>query len=158
MALQFQRYPGLNPWVGGWDPCAWRVRVRAHRPGTYLQDGPPALGCMLAAGWATPRHAVQGHIAVSTHTVGAVVVIDEAGPELGALPANHLKWQMGQEMPDFQKAFPLQGPNSHDGLPAFPHPALSEVGLQVAGLAPPWPCPASQHSRARRPCSGACAW
>lgn len=33
---------------------------------------------------------MQGHIAVSAHTVGAVVVIDETGPELGALPTNHM--------------------------------------------------------------------
>lgn len=62
--------------------------------GAYLQDGPPALGCMLAASWAAPGHPVQGHVAVRAHTVGAVVVIDEAGPELGTLPTNHLggKW------------------------------------------------------------------
>lgn len=64
--------------------------------GSYLQDGPPALGCMLAAGWAAPGHPMQGHVAVSAHTVGAVVVIDKAGPELRALPTNHLGWQVGK--------------------------------------------------------------
>lgn len=51
---------------------------------------------MLAAGWTAPGHSVQGHVAVSAHTVGAVVVIDEAGPELRALPTNHLGWQAGK--------------------------------------------------------------
>lgn len=108
------------------------------RPGSYLQDGPPALGCMLAAGWATPRHPMQGHVAVSAHTVGAVVVIDEAGPELGALPTNHLEWQVGKRCL-IPEGLPLWCTNSHSGLMAFPHlhHALSEVGLQAASLTPP---------------------
>lgn len=97
---------------GGWDPCGSCVRVNGHRPGSYLQDGPPALRRMLAAGWATPRHPVQGHVAVSAHTVGAVVVIDEAGPELGALPTNHLEWQVGKRCL-IPEGLPLQCINSH---------------------------------------------
>lgn len=124
-------------WVGGWGSCGWCVRVSGHRPGSYLQDGPPALGCMLAAGWATPRHPMQGHVAVSAHTVGAVVVIDEAGTELGALPTNHLEWQVVKRclIPEGLSLW-IQLPSA---LIAFPHlhRALSEVGLQAASLTPP---------------------
>lgn len=89
-------------------------------PGSYLQDGPPALGCMLAAGWAAPRNPMQGHVAVSAHTVGAVVVIDETGPELGALPTNHLGWQVGKNSL-VPAGLSLQCTNSHSGLIASPN-------------------------------------
>lgn len=39
---------------------------------------------------------MQGHIAISAYTVGTVVVIDEAGPELRAFPTNHLGQQVGK--------------------------------------------------------------
>lgn len=93
---------------------------------------------MLAAGWAAPRHPMQGHIAVSTHTVGAVVVIDEAGPELGALPTNHLGWQVGKS--SLMKAgLPLQCTNSHSRLSASPtlEGTHSEEGLQAASQSAP---------------------
>lgn len=107
-------------------------------PGSYLQDGPPALGCMLAAGWAAPGHTMQGHVAVSAHTVGTVVVIDEAGPKLGALPTNHLGWQVGKNSL-IPVGLPLQCTSYQSGLAAFPNleGAHSEVGLWAASLSPP---------------------
>lgn len=39
---------------------------------------------------------MQGHIAISTHTVGTVVVIDEAGPKLRAFSTDHLGQQVGK--------------------------------------------------------------
>lgn len=33
---------------------------------------------------------MQGHIAISAHTVGTIVVIDESGSELRAFPTNHM--------------------------------------------------------------------
>lgn len=112
--------------------------VSGYGSGSYLQDGPPALRCMLAAGWAAPRYPMQGHIAVSAHTVGAVVIIDEAGPELGALPTNHLEWQVSKRSL-IPAGLPLQCTDSHSGLTASSRlvGALSEVGLQAASLSPP---------------------
>lgn len=74
---------------------------------------------MLAADRAAPRHPMQGHVAVRAHTVGAVVVIDEAGPELGALPTNHLGWQVGKNSL-VPAGLSLQCTNSHSGLMASP--------------------------------------
>lgn len=88
-------------------------------PGSYLQDGPPALGCMLAAGWAAPGYPMQGHVAVSAHTVGTVVVIDKASPKLGALPTNHLGWQVGKNSL-IPVGLPLQCTNSHSELHNLP--------------------------------------
>lgn len=102
-------------WVGGWSSCGRCRRANGCGPGSYLQDRPPALGCMLAAGWAAPRNPVQGHVAVSAHTVGAVVVIDEAGPEFRALPTNHLEWQVGKRSL-IPAGHPLQCTNSHSRL------------------------------------------
>lgn len=39
---------------------------------------------------------MQGHIAISAHTVGTVVVIDEAGPKLRAFSTDHLGQQVGK--------------------------------------------------------------
>jgi hypothetical protein len=50
---------------------------------------------MLATGWTAPRCSMQGHIAISAHTVGTIVVIDESGSELRAFPTNHLGQQVG---------------------------------------------------------------
>lgn len=93
---------------------------------------------MLAADWAAPRHPMQGHVAVRAHTVGAVVVIDEAGPELGALPTNHLGWQVGKNSLVPVGPF-LQCTTSHSGLMASPtwRVTHSEVGLEAASLSPP---------------------
>lgn len=39
---------------------------------------------------------MQGHIAISAHTVGTVVVIDEAGPKLRAFSTDHLGQQVSK--------------------------------------------------------------
>lgn len=81
---------------------------------------------------------MQGHVAVSAHTVGAVVVIDEAGPELGALPTNHLGWQVGKNSL-VPADLSLQCINSHSRLMASPtwRVTHSELGLWAASLSPP---------------------
>lgn len=73
---------------------------------------------------------MQGHVAVSAHTVGTVVIIDEAGPELRALPTDHLEWQVGKRSL-ILAGLPLQCTDSHSRLTASPRlvEALSEVGL-----------------------------
>lgn len=72
---------------------------------------------MLAAGWTASGYPMQGHVAVSTYTVGSIVVIDEAGPELGALPTNHLGWQVGKNTL-ILAGISLQCTNSHNRLAA----------------------------------------
>lgn len=74
---------------------------------------------MLAAGWAAPGYPMQGHVAVSAHTVGTVVVIDKASPKLGALPTNHLGWQVGKNSL-IPVGLPLQCTNSHSELHNLP--------------------------------------
>ena len=74
---------------------------------------------MLAAGWAAPGYPMQSHVAVSAHTIGTVVVIDKASPELGALPTNHLGWQVGKNSV-IPVGLPLQCTNSHSGLHSLP--------------------------------------
>lgn len=105
---------------------------------SYLQDGPPALGCMLAAGWAAPGNPMQGQVAVRAHTVGAVVVIDEAGSEFGTLSTDHLEWQVGKRSL-IPVGPPFQCTNSPTAdswpLPNWRMP--SQMGLQAASLSPP---------------------
>lgn len=63
---------------------------------------------------------MQGHIAISAHSVGTVVVIDKAGPELRAFPTNHLGQQVGKNS--------LQCINFHSQLAAFLEGTPTEVG------------------------------
>lgn len=80
---------------------------------------------------------MQGHIAISAHTVGTIVVIDESGSELRAFPTNHLGQQVGTNSL-IASGFSLQCINYHSQLAASSLEGTpSEVGLWAISLSPP---------------------